>query len=168
VHRSSLCSSFLVGSVIPEALKPREISGDGSTFGEQRVVRDMHERKAEMAALADAFIALPGEWTRGGCNRRGSAKRVDLCKVCVAVAFLKSWSKHTGKNSDCCPHLTQEAQAVVKLLRLTDARAYCCRGVRHSGRAAGDDHLVAAGDPCQAGTPCPIHQPLQQSVSVLW
>lgn len=114
------------------------------------------------------LLHCPGEWTRGGCNRRGSAKRVDLCKVSVAVAFLKSWSKHTGKNSDCCPHLTQEAQAVVKLLRLTDARAYCCRGVRHSGRAAGDDHLVAAGDPCQAGTPCPIHQPLQQSISVLW
>ncbi|GAQ90491.1 Cytokinin riboside 5'-monophosphate phosphoribohydrolase [Klebsormidium nitens] len=46
--------------VIPEALKPREISGDGSGYGEQRVVGDMHERKAEMAALADAFIAMPG------------------------------------------------------------------------------------------------------------
>ena len=47
-------------SVIPEALKPREISGDGSSYGEQRVVGDMHERKAEMATLADAFIAMPG------------------------------------------------------------------------------------------------------------
>ncbi|KAH6557075.1 hypothetical protein KP509_1Z136400 [Ceratopteris richardii] len=30
------------------------------TVGELRVVTDMHERKAEMARHADAFIALPG------------------------------------------------------------------------------------------------------------
>ena len=29
-------------------------------MGEVKVVRDMHERKAEMAKHADAFIALPG------------------------------------------------------------------------------------------------------------
>ena len=32
----------------------------GETLGEVKVVRDMHERKAEMAKHADAFIALPG------------------------------------------------------------------------------------------------------------
>ncbi|XVE95679.1 hypothetical protein REPUB_Repub02eG0119500 [Reevesia pubescens] len=37
---------------------PREITGE--TFGEVRVVSDMHQRKAEMARQADAFIALPG------------------------------------------------------------------------------------------------------------
>ncbi|KAL8201277.1 hypothetical protein R6Q57_012616 [Mikania cordata] len=44
--------------VIPKALVPLEISGE--TVGEVRIVSDMHERKAEMAREADAFIALPG------------------------------------------------------------------------------------------------------------
>lgn len=33
----------------------------GETVGEVRTVLDMHERKAEMAREADAFIALPGK-----------------------------------------------------------------------------------------------------------
>ncbi|KAL0346964.1 UNVERIFIED_CONTAM: Cytokinin riboside 5'-monophosphate phosphoribohydrolase LOG7 [Sesamum calycinum] len=32
----------------------------GETIGEVRAVSDMHQRKAEMARQADAFIALPG------------------------------------------------------------------------------------------------------------
>lgn len=44
--------------VIPTALMPIEISGH--TVGEVKTVVDMHERKAEMARQADAFIALPG------------------------------------------------------------------------------------------------------------
>jgi predicted Rossmann-fold nucleotide-binding protein len=32
----------------------------GETLGVVKVVRDMHERKAEMAKHSDAFIALPG------------------------------------------------------------------------------------------------------------
>ncbi|KAI4333123.1 hypothetical protein L6164_017967 [Bauhinia variegata] len=44
--------------VIPNALLPPEISGE--SFGEVKTVADMHERKAEMAKHADAFIALPG------------------------------------------------------------------------------------------------------------
>ncbi len=32
----------------------------GQTVGDMVVVDDMHQRKAEMARLADAFIALPG------------------------------------------------------------------------------------------------------------
>ncbi|CAA0821291.1 Cytokinin riboside 5-monophosphate phosphoribohydrolase LOG8 [Striga hermonthica] len=44
--------------VIPRALVPIEISGE--TVGEVKVVSDMHERKAEMAREAEAFIALPG------------------------------------------------------------------------------------------------------------
>lgn len=44
--------------VIPKALVPLEISGE--SVGEVRIVADMHERKAEMAREADAFIALPG------------------------------------------------------------------------------------------------------------
>ncbi|KAK1441045.1 hypothetical protein QVD17_06881 [Tagetes erecta] len=44
--------------VIPKVLMPKEIIGD--TIGEVQPVLNMHQRKAEMASQADAFIALPG------------------------------------------------------------------------------------------------------------
>jgi len=44
--------------VIPEALQAMELGLAEAT--ELRVVKDMHERKATMADLADGFIALPG------------------------------------------------------------------------------------------------------------
>ncbi|WCJ34210.1 Cytokinin riboside 5'-monophosphate phosphoribohydrolase LOG7 [Euphorbia peplus] len=44
--------------VVPRTLMPRELIGQ--TVGEVRAVSDMHQRKAEMARQADAFIALPG------------------------------------------------------------------------------------------------------------
>jgi uncharacterized protein (TIGR00730 family) len=44
--------------VIPQALVDREIGHGG--LSELRVVGSMHERKALMAELADAFVALPG------------------------------------------------------------------------------------------------------------
>jgi uncharacterized protein (TIGR00730 family) len=44
--------------VMPRALIEREIGHAGLT--ELRIVDSMHERKAEMAELADAFVALPG------------------------------------------------------------------------------------------------------------
>jgi uncharacterized protein (TIGR00730 family) len=44
--------------VIPGALLEREIAHRG--LSELRVVETMHERKAMMAQLADAFVALPG------------------------------------------------------------------------------------------------------------
>ncbi|KAK1563241.1 hypothetical protein Q3G72_024649 [Acer saccharum] len=48
--------------IIPGALIPVEIKEETSkhTVGELLIVSDMHERKAEMARRADAFIALPG------------------------------------------------------------------------------------------------------------
>lgn len=44
--------------VIPQALVDREVAHTGLT--DLRIVGSMHERKALMANLADAFIALPG------------------------------------------------------------------------------------------------------------
>jgi uncharacterized protein (TIGR00730 family) len=44
--------------VIPESLMDKELAHQG--LSELRVVGSMHERKAQMAELADAFIALPG------------------------------------------------------------------------------------------------------------
>jgi uncharacterized protein (TIGR00730 family) len=53
-----LASGGKVIGVIPEALAAKEIAH--SRLTELRVVRSMHERKAIMAELSDAFIALPG------------------------------------------------------------------------------------------------------------
>ena len=47
-----------VTGIMPRALVEKEIAHCGLT--ELRVVESMHERKALMADLADAFIALPG------------------------------------------------------------------------------------------------------------
>lgn len=47
-----------VTGVIPQALKDREIAHPKLT--QLYVVPDMHTRKAKMADLADAFVALPG------------------------------------------------------------------------------------------------------------
>jgi hypothetical protein len=46
--------------VIPASLVEKELAHDG--LSDLRVVTSMHERKAMMAELAGAFIALPGGW----------------------------------------------------------------------------------------------------------
>lgn len=53
-----LASGGKVYGVIPEHLRDRELAHSGLT--ELHVVKNMHERKARMAELADAFVALPG------------------------------------------------------------------------------------------------------------
>ena len=57
---SALGAGGEVIGVIPASLVAREIAHPGLT--ELRVVSSMHERKATMADLSDAFIALPGGW----------------------------------------------------------------------------------------------------------
>jgi len=47
-----------VTGVIPTQLVEREVGHTGLT--RQFIVKDMHERKAMMAQLADGFIAMPG------------------------------------------------------------------------------------------------------------
>ena len=66
--------------VIPQSLADREVAHTGIT--ELRVVDSMHTRKAMMAELADAFIAMPGgvgtfeeffeavTWTQLGLHRK--------------------------------------------------------------------------------------------------
>jgi uncharacterized protein (TIGR00730 family) len=66
--------------VIPEALRTREVAHQG--LEDLRVVKTMHARKALMAELSDAFIALPGgfgtfeefcevvTWTQLGVHRK--------------------------------------------------------------------------------------------------
>lgn len=58
VADAALAEGGEVIGVIPEALLARELGHQGLT--ELRVVGSMHERKALMADLSDAFVALPG------------------------------------------------------------------------------------------------------------
>jgi len=58
VADAALAAGAAVAGVIPEVIREREIDHKGLT--EQHVVGTMHERKAMMAARADAFLALPG------------------------------------------------------------------------------------------------------------
>lgn len=55
---SALAAGGKVIGVVPRALVAKDVAHAGLT--ELRVVSTMHERKAMMAELADAFIALPG------------------------------------------------------------------------------------------------------------
>jgi uncharacterized protein (TIGR00730 family) len=58
VADAALAAGCEVIGVIPAALQEREIGHPRLTT--MHVVGTMHERKAKMAALADAFVALPG------------------------------------------------------------------------------------------------------------
>src|SRR5262245_15001901 len=58
VADAALAAGGEVIGVITQALLDREVAHTGLT--ELLVVRTMHERKARMAALSDAFLVLPG------------------------------------------------------------------------------------------------------------
>jgi len=58
VADATLAAGGEVIGVIPRDLVDRELAHDGLT--EQHVVGSLHERKARMAELSDAFVALPG------------------------------------------------------------------------------------------------------------
>lgn len=91
------CGGKVVG-VIPEALLAKEVAHGG--LSELRVVASMHERKAMMSDVSDAFIALPGglgtleeffevlTWAQLGLH----AKPVGIMNVCgyfdALFAFL--------------------------------------------------------------------------------
>jgi uncharacterized protein (TIGR00730 family) len=58
VADAALANGAEVIGVIPETLAAREIAHKGLT--KLHIVHSMHERKALMASLSDAFVALPG------------------------------------------------------------------------------------------------------------
>lgn len=58
VADAALARGGQVHGVLPEFMIAREIAHRGLTA--LHIVASMHERKAEMAARADAFVALPG------------------------------------------------------------------------------------------------------------
>jgi uncharacterized protein (TIGR00730 family) len=58
VADAALAAGGRVTGVIPEALATKELAHAGCT--DLHVVGSMHERKARMAELSDAFVAMPG------------------------------------------------------------------------------------------------------------
>ena len=60
VANAAIVEGGEVIGIIPAALVEKELAHAGVT--ELQVVSSMHERKARMAELSDAFIALPGGW----------------------------------------------------------------------------------------------------------
>ena len=83
VADACLAAGGRVTGVIPQLLKDKEVAHNGLT--DLFVVQTMHERKALMADLADAFLALPGgygtwdelcevlTWSQIGIQRKASA-----------------------------------------------------------------------------------------------
>jgi uncharacterized protein (TIGR00730 family) len=80
VADAALAAGGEVVGVIPTALAEREAAHRG--LSEMHVTASMHERKATMVALSDAFVAMPGglgtldelvevlTWTQLGIHRR--------------------------------------------------------------------------------------------------
>ncbi|MCY3905550.1 MAG: TIGR00730 family Rossman fold protein [Caldilineaceae bacterium] len=58
VSRAAFTGGANVFGIIPGPLAAKEIAGE--TIGRIEVVETMHQRKARMAELSDAFVTLPG------------------------------------------------------------------------------------------------------------
>ena len=80
---TALAAGGEVIGVIPQALCSKEIVHDG--LSELHVVASMHERKALMADLSDAFVALPG----------GYGTMDEFCEI-VTWAQLRIVAKPVG------------------------------------------------------------------------
>jgi hypothetical protein len=80
VADTALAAGGRVVGVIPATLATKEIAHDG--LSDLHVVASMHERKALMSDLADAFVALPG----------GFGTMDELCEI-VTWAQLRIHTK---------------------------------------------------------------------------
>ncbi len=108
VADTALAAGGEVIGIIPEMLAAREVAHRGLT--ELHVVDSMHERKAMMAALSDAFLTLPGgfgtleeifevvTWRQLGYHEKPSAllniegyydPLLAFCDSAVAHGFVK-------------------------------------------------------------------------------
>ncbi len=58
VSRAAFAGGAAVFGIIPGPLAAKEIAGE--TIGNLEVVETMHQRKARMAQLSDAFVTMPG------------------------------------------------------------------------------------------------------------
>src|SRR5262245_4943907 len=88
VADAALAAGGQVVGVIPRMLVEKELAHRG--LSELRIVGTMHERKAQMADLSDAFIALPG----------GLGTLEELCEV-LTWAQLGIHAKPVGCLNVC-------------------------------------------------------------------
>jgi uncharacterized protein (TIGR00730 family) len=118
-----------VTGVIPTALVEREVGHTGLT--RQFIVKDMHERKAMMAQLADGFIAMPGgmgtleelfemlTWSQLGIH----AKPIGLLNVDGFYDSLNDFIRHAGEQGFIRPQhvalMNVESEPEALLSRLT-------------------------------------------------
>jgi uncharacterized protein (TIGR00730 family) len=113
--------------VIPQALVDKELAH--GRLSQLHVVETMHQRKALMADLADAFIALPGgfgtcdelfeilTWAQLGLH----AKPIGLLNVAGYFDLLRGWLDHAVREQFLKPkhrRLLLEAAEVEPLLDL--------------------------------------------------
>ncbi|WP_017937096.1 TIGR00730 family Rossman fold protein [Zestomonas thermotolerans] len=125
VADAALAAGGEVIGIIPQSLKDAEIGHPGLTRLE--VVDGMHARKARMAELADAFIALPGGlgtleelfevWTWGQLGYHG--KPLGLLEVEGFYARLRDFLDHLVTERFVRPQhreMLQIASAPAKLI----------------------------------------------------
>jgi hypothetical protein len=122
---AALAAGGEVIGVLPRGLFRREVAHTGLT--ELREVESMHERKALMAQLSDAFIALPGgygtldelfemvTWVQIGLH----AKPIGLLDVEQFFAPLLAFLRHVAQEGFIPPQhlsLLRRAEAPAALL----------------------------------------------------
>jgi uncharacterized protein (TIGR00730 family) len=110
VARAAQSTGVSVIGVIPEGLTTRELMGH--PIGELTVVATMHERKALMASLSDAVVALPGgfgtldelfeaiTWGQIGLHR----KPIGLLNVAGYFDPLVAFVDHAVRTGFIRPH----------------------------------------------------------------
>lgn len=128
VADAALAGGAEVVGVLPEVLSDREIAHEGLTVLE--LVPTMHERKARMAELAHAFIALPGGYgTLDELMEAVTWAQLRMHdKPCVLVNTLGYWNGMLGfldsavaagflraENRDLL-HVAADAAGAVKLV----------------------------------------------------
>lgn len=124
---AALAAGGDVIGVIPRSLAGKERSHHG--LSELRVVESMHERKALMAELSDAFIALPGgygtfeefcevlTWTQLGLHRKPCGilnvegyydALLQLFDHALAEQFVKPAHRHMVLSDTTCESLVSK------------------------------------------------------------
>ena len=103
VAEGALASGGQVIGILPQWLQDWEVAHAGLT--ELRIVSSMHERKAQMADLSDAFVVLPGgigsleecfevwTWSQLGIHK----KPIGLLNVAGYYDLLKVFLDHVVK-----------------------------------------------------------------------
>jgi uncharacterized protein (TIGR00730 family) len=129
-----------VVGVIPQALVARELAHAGVT--ELHVVGSLHERKALMAELADAFVALPGgfgtldelmeqlTWSQLGLH----AKPVAILEVAGYWRPLIALARHaTAEGFSGSPISRQSPSATSRKRSSTASSSWSAKSARRRG-----------------------------------